>query len=218
MVTAGDVNPRKRNHDPLAIFTENLKSWHIALLYEEPECARLIEFQFIKDGLKKGQSCYYVIHGNREYIENEMADNDIDVKHYLENNFLCIIESSDIPDDPRGVLAANDSLTMKMCANLSVPFRVVGGMSIADAISMVNDSEIAGEATSAQLDLEHNFHSKLFNGVQGYWLCPYSVNDIKAALNGNNYDKNLIMLKLLKSHDGAVFATKSGKGLSVFMP
>lgn len=212
-------NADRGNKDPLALFTDNLKSWHIALLYEEPELARVIEFQFIKNGLEKGQSCCYITHGNdREFIENEMADSGIDVARYTKNNMLCMIESADLLNDARGMLAAHDGETKKMCANLAAPFRVVGGISIRDTLNMINIPEIDGRTTVAQLDMEHNFHNQMFGDLQGYWLCSYSVNDIKAALNGHNYDKNAIILKLLNSHHGAVFATKSGKGLSVFMP
>ena len=205
--------------DPLALFNDNLKSWHVVLLYEEPELARVIEFRFIRDGLEKGQSCCYIIHGgNRELIESEMADNGIDVVRYTKNNMLQIIESIDHLNDPRGLFVACEGETRKLCANLSAPFRIVGGLSVRDTLNMINNPEIETIAAKAHLELEHSFHNQLFDGLQGYWLCSYTVNDIKGALNGGNYDKNRLMLNLLKSHNGAVFATKMGKGLSVFMP
>lgn len=203
------------NNDPLAIFTVNLESWHIALLYEEPEHARIIEYRFIREGLKLGQRCCYIVHGNRDFIANEMSDNGIDVDHYSRNSMLCMIESIDILRDPVGVAGA----TQKLCAASTVPFRVVGGLSSGEAATIINNnSVIADRITKVQLEIEHNFHNQLFKGVQGYWLCPYSVNDIKIALGGGNDDLNLLMVTLLKSHDGAVLVTKSGKGLSVFMP
>jgi len=211
-------NNGHKGNDLLAVFIEDLKSWHIALFYEEPEHGRVIEFQFIRNGLEKGQSCCYITHENREYIENEMADNGIDVARYTENNMLQIIESVDILNDPRGVLAASDAETKKMCANLSTPFRILGGISIRDTLNMINNSEIGERLTSAQLEIEQNFHIQLFDGLNGYWLCSYQVNDIKSALDGDAGNNNLIMAELLKSHHGVVFATKSGKGISLFLP
>jgi hypothetical protein len=187
-------------------------------LYEEREHARAIEFQFIRNGLEKVQTCCYIIHGNREFIENEMVDNDIDVARYMKNSMLQIIDSIDLLNDPRGVLTTHDVETKNMCANLSAPFRIVGGISIRDTLNMINNSGIGDRLTSTQLEIEHNFHNQLFDGLHGYWLCPYSVNDIKAALSGSNCDRNLIMVKLLRSHHGVVLATKSGKDLSLFMP
>ncbi|MFY3740743.1 MAG: hypothetical protein HMLIMOIP_001186 [Candidatus Nitrosomirales archaeon] len=207
-----------KNNYPLALFVDNMDSWHIALFYEEPEHARVIEFQFIKNGLKKRQSCCYITYENREFIENEMADNGVDVAHYTKNSMLQIIESTDLLNDPRGTLATHDGETWKMCAKSSTPFRVVGGISIRDTLNMINNPERGSRTTNAQLEMEHDFHNKLFDGLHGYWLCPYSVNDIKAALSGSNYDRNLIMVKLMRSHHGVVLATKSGKGLSLFMP
>jgi hypothetical protein len=216
------INDQKSN-DLLAVFIENfienLKSWHIVLFCEEPEHARVIEFQFIRNGLEKGQFCCYFTHENREFIENEMADNEIDVACYTKNNMLRIIESIDILNDPLGVLAASDAQTKKMCANLSTaPFRIVGGISIRDTLNMINNSEIGDRLTRAQLKIEENFHNQLFDGLKGYWLCSYQVNDIKSALDGDSGNNNLIMAELLKSHHGVVFATKSGKGISLYLP
>lgn len=211
-------NNGQESNDLLAVFTDNLKSWHIVLFYEEPEHARVIEFQFIRNGLKKEQFCCYITHENREFIENEMVDNGIDVAYYTKNNMLRIIESIDILDDSRGVLAASDAETKKMCANLSTHFRIVGGLSIRDTLNMINNSEIGDRLTSTQLEIEQNFHNQLFDGLKGYWLCSYQVNDIKSALDRGSGNNNLMMVELLKSHHGVVFATKSGKGLSLYLP
>jgi len=211
-------NNGQESNDLLAVFTDNLKSWHIVLFYEEPEHARVIEFQFLRNGLKKEQFCCYITHENREFIENEMVDNGIDVAYYTKNNMLRIIESIDILDDSRGVLAASDAETKKMCANLSTYFRIVGGLSIRDTLNMINNSEIGDRLTSTQLEIEQNFHNQLFDGLKGYWLCSYQVNDIKSALDRGSGNNNLMMVELLKSHHGVVFATKSGKGLSLYLP
>jgi hypothetical protein len=32
---------------------------HVALFYEEPEYARMIEFRFLRDGLNLGENCIY---------------------------------------------------------------------------------------------------------------------------------------------------------------
>jgi hypothetical protein len=214
---------KNHNHesgDPLAVFVEKRKSWHVALLYEEPERARAIEFQFIKNGLENGQSCCYIIHEkeNIEFIEKEMADNGIDVARFTQNGMLQVIESVGLLNDPRGVFTTHYIEKKKMRATESISFRVVGGMSIRDTLNMINNAEIEEWTTNVQLEIEHNFHSQLFDGLKGYWLCSYSVNDIKEALSGSDYNRNLIMVKLLKSHHGVVLATKSGRGLSLFMP
>jgi MEDS: MEthanogen/methylotroph, DcmR Sensory domain len=205
-------------NDLLEVFIDDLKSWHIVLFWEEPEHARVIEFQFIRNGLVKGQFCCYITHENREFIENEMIDNGIDVVGYTKNNMLQIIESVDFLNDSRGVLAASDAETKKMRATLSTPFRIVGGISIRDTLNMINSSDIGDRLTSAQLEIEQNFHNQLFNGLKGYWLCSYQVNDIKSALDRGSGNNNLIMAELLKSHHGVVFATKSGKGISLYLP
>jgi hypothetical protein len=211
-------NNGQESNDLLAVFTDNLKSWHIVLFYEEPEHARVIEFQFIRNGLKKEQFCCYITHENMEFIENEMVDNGIDVAYYMKNNMLRIIESIDILDDSRGVLAASDAETKKMCVNLSTHFIIVGELSIRDTLNMINNSKIGDRLTSAQLEIEQNFHNQSFDGLKGYWLCSYQVNDIKSVLDRGSSNKNLIMAELLKSHHGVVFATKSGKGLSLYLP
>lgn len=147
-----------------------------------------------------------------------MVDNGIDVAYYTKNNILQIIESIDILNDSRGVLAASNAETKKLCANLSTHFRIVGGLSIRDTLDMINDPEIGDRLTSAQLEIEQNFHNQLFDGLKGYWLCSYQVNDIKSALDMGSGYNNLIIAELLKSHHGVVFSTKSGKGISFYLP
>ncbi len=59
-------------HIPIK-FVDSLDSKkHIALFYEEPEYARMIEFRFIKNGLENGEQCVYATEEDSGSIVLEM--------------------------------------------------------------------------------------------------------------------------------------------------
>ena len=74
------------SHDHL----ESLDNTHILLFHEEQKKAEEIEFNFIKTGLDKKQSCFYTTNDTEKLKEN-MEKFGIDVKNNIQNGLLNIV-------------------------------------------------------------------------------------------------------------------------------
>ena len=72
---------------------------HIAFFFNDPEYARVLEFQFLKNGLKKGEQCMYATDDDPFVIISKMSHYGINVETYLKNNTLHVYQ---IPD-PKNV-------------------------------------------------------------------------------------------------------------------
>lgn len=70
------------NHTPIS-FVDSLDARkHIALFYDEPEYARLIEFRFLKNGLEKGEQCVYTTEEDSGYIVLKMLSYGIPLEYF----------------------------------------------------------------------------------------------------------------------------------------
>src|ERR687886_2569157 len=75
---------------------------HIVLFYEELEYAKMISFQFIKNGLVNRKDCSYLSEEEVQSVRREMSDSGVDVKKFIQNNQLHIYQVSSLTDyNPR---------------------------------------------------------------------------------------------------------------------
>ena len=82
---------------------------HLVMFYEEPEYAHIVEYHFIKTGLKKGESCVYTTHvgddddDDDDIIEQSMTKFGITVEKYEKNHVLNMRMMTHTPADSKGL-------------------------------------------------------------------------------------------------------------------
>ena len=171
---------------------------HVVLFYERFEYGLMLQLQFIKNGLLKGEHCVYGTHGDPTYIENQMAYSGINVEEFRRKNLLHIYGIPNAMDDPEGPLKGAEKITKKILADSKPPFRVVSLF-----IPEVNtETEM-----QAQLDIERNLHAS-FSNLQCSWLCPYDPDKIENSM------REKFMDGLMRSHHAVVSISNSGSGIA----
>lgn len=177
---------------------------HIVLLQEDSEYARRMEFQFLLDGLKKGESCTYVsIFDEPEEIERMMKSFGIDVEHYKEGNHLRVqkLPVSPASNDAGSHKDLEDFNSQINASEESVPFRVVGRLY---SPTIMSKKELA-----RNLLIEN--HSQESGRKNGITICSYSTEDMKPEINSDWFTA------LIRSHDGVVFAPSPGNGVAFYL-
>ncbi|MDE1725729.1 MAG: MEDS domain-containing protein [Thaumarchaeota archaeon] len=170
---------------------------HIILVYDDQIEGKLIQFRFIRNGLRVGESCFYLTHQEPEIIEREMSESGlIDAVEWMKKGLLYIHKIPDISQDKEGMLEGCQKI-LKMVQRYKAPYRIVGR-----AISDVS-TEMAMEA---QYVLEKVFHSK-FERTNGSFLCYYDWSQI----GGNRLRW---IERLSKTHHAMIFATKFKLGMA----
>lgn len=142
---------------------------HIAFFYNDPEYARLLEFQFLKNGLKKGEQCMYATDDDPFVIVSKMSHYGINVETYLKNNLLHVYQIPDPKNDPDGIAAGCKKTAKKILSDLKPPFRVVGRL-VPDVSTV--------EGITAQLELEQSTQEN-FDSFGGIIMCRYDLSKIE---------------------------------------
>ena len=175
---------------------------HVVCFYENLEYALMLQFQFMKNGLLRGQHCVYAMHGDTKIVENQMAYSGIHVEEFKRNDLLHFYEIPNVMEDSEGALKGAEKIMNKIFANSKPPFRIVS----------LFVPEINSDAQmSAALDIEHNFHSS-FSNLQCSWLCPYDLRNIEDSR------KEVFMDKVMQNHHAVINVGKYGLGIAFDVP
>ena len=153
---------------------------HIALFYNNPEHARMFEFQFLKNGLKKGEQCVYATDDDPFFIVSKMSHYGINVETYLTNGLLRVYQVPDPTKDHEGIATSCKKTVTKILSELKSPFRIVGR--IVPDVSMI-------EGITAQLELEQITH-KNFDSIGGMIMCRYDLSKME-PVRRKEWMKNL---------------------------
>jgi hypothetical protein len=205
------------------------KGKHILLLYEEPERAREIEFQFIKHGLEHAEHCTFMIHIDEqennnnnnnshdpgdhhknhslECIEIEMKDAGINVDAYQEAKqlrifpLLNLIKKAGGIDNISGIWDGIGELDKDLFGKIEAPFRGVG--------IRLPVNKLQGEdrinALAIQVDIEKKSQNEFGCGnFKGSWICPYRVDNLADSLEGEQ--SGLQLLSLIINHHAVIYA------------
>lgn len=173
---------------------------HIILVYEDPIEGKLIQFRFLRNGLRLGESCFYLTHQDPAIVEKDMRESGmIDVSAFLKKDLLHIHQIPDVSQDKDGILDGCQKI-LKAIQEYGTPYRIVGR-----AISDVS-TEMSMEV---QYVLEKVFHSR-FEGVDGSVLCHYDWSQI-----GGNRLRWLE--RLSRTHHAIIFATGFRHGMAFSM-
>lgn len=141
--------------DPF-IFVDNLEgNKHLVLFYRNQEYGQKIQFRFIRNELLNGENCICTTYNDDiASIENEMVDNNIDVKKFSKKGLLHIYQIPDLLKYPEGVIAGTEEIMNRIFSGLTPPFRLVTRF-----IGEVNTKE----QIATNLVLEQIIHSKFSN-------------------------------------------------------
>jgi hypothetical protein len=177
---------------------------HSAIFYEEPEYGHMMEYRYLKIGLLKGETCIYTTHEKDDVrsIENEMSDFGIDVDRFKKDHLLHVLHITDPRQDPEGLLQGIKNLEEELLSKSMSSVRIVSRF----IRQVQNDEEKV-----ANMFVERTVHAA-FEKYNGSFMCPYPVDDIKSAIEGE------WMQNHLRNHHAAIFVFKNGKGLALDLP
>ena len=182
-----------------------IKKNHMVIFYEESECARNVEFRFIKNGLLKNEHCIYTVAEEEEedvisFIEREMSDYGIDVDKYKnKNNLLHIYYTPYTLHIYEDIIKKRETILNTLLAGLKPPFRIT---------NMLVPESKTREQIRANIKIERKIHHD-FNNNQfpGSLMCSYSIKNIINDITGN------WMRNMLLNHHTAIFLPKLSNGL-----
>lgn len=163
---------------------------HIALLYDDPENSKMIEFQFIKNGLKKGQQCIYARTEDPDSTIIKMLKQAFPTE-YLQK-FFHVYKLSNPSDFPDGPLAGCKNNLRMVLKGIESPFRMVGRF-------VPNLDTLEGITT--KISFEEYAHNG-FDQFNGLVMCPVDISEIEASRR-----KELIRA-LCNSHHEVIHVTK----------
>jgi MEDS: MEthanogen/methylotroph, DcmR Sensory domain len=191
------------------------------LFYEELEYAKMISFQFIRNGLSHQKDCSYLSEEEIESVRREMSDSGVDVKKFTQNNQLHIYQVSSLtdyhPGDSRigemkliGVKgeqepAADDTAILKNPSKISQSDRIV-----LRCVYKINTQE----QIKSNLKWEHDYRFKNLKDTRTTVVCAYPVNDIIPTISDSTGPYGKWMNTLLELYDGVIFARRFWKGVA----
>ena len=170
---------------------------HIILVYDDQMEGKMIQFRFLRNGLRLGESCFYLTHQEPQVVEREMTKSGmIDAAQWVKKGLLHIYSIPDISQEKEGMLEGCEKV-LKMIQKFKPPYRIVG-RAIADV-----STEMSMEV---EYVLEKVFHSK-FERIDGSFLCHYDWSQI----GGNRLRW---VEKLSRTHHAIIFATRFRRGMA----
>ena len=173
---------------------------HIALFYDDPEYARLIEFRFIKNGLLKGEQCVYATEEDSGSIVLKFLSYGIPLGYFVSKK-LRVIQIRNSCGDHDELLEKSKKDLQMIREELLPPFRIVSR--IVPDVSTV-------DGISVELKLEKLVHHN-FDDFCGSLMCPYDISGIERT------KRKQWLEELRLSHHICIYAPKFGEG-GVFCP
>src|SRR5215467_7536033 len=179
---------------------------HIVLFYEELEYARMILFEFIKNGLSQREQCVYVSEENIEMVKREMSDAGIDIHDFIKNELLLIHQIPNLAASriPQVAFDRLPQITLHPWTKEAQPDRLV--------LRSIFEVDTEDQLIS-NLQWERDYRYRDLKGLKGTMICTYPVNNIIPTISDlGNYGK--WMNNLLEIYDGVIFARKFWKGVA----
>ncbi|MDE1828876.1 MAG: MEDS domain-containing protein [Thaumarchaeota archaeon] len=170
---------------------------HILLVFDDLTEGKMIQFRFLRNGLRAGESCFYLTHQEPSVIEREMSMSEVvDAREWIEKEQLHIYPIRDLSQDKDGMLKGYQKI-LEMIQQYRPPYRVVGRaiLDIKTEMSM-----------EVQYVLEKVFHSR-FETLEGSFLCYYDWSE----MGGNRLRW---LERLSRTHHAVIFATNFRRGLT----
>ncbi|TLX94180.1 MAG: hypothetical protein E6K91_07200 [Thaumarchaeota archaeon] len=183
-------------------FVDSLDSKkHLLLLYEDPEFAKLIEFRFIKNGLKNDENCIYASSEDSGLIVIKMLSYGIPLK-YFQSNQLRVLQIKNREGSKEAILQSCRNDTKRIMSDLKPPYRIV---------TRIVPNVDTKEGICVELELERNLH-KTFEEFGGSILCPYDISKIEET------KREKWIEELRQNHHAEIRVSKSGQGSFSYLP
>ena len=168
---------------------ETLKDTHILLFHEEQQKAEEIEFNFIKTGLDKKQTCFYTTN-DPEKLKDRMEKFGIEINNNIKNGLLNIVQ---IPKE----FEEYEKMIMGKVESLPQDGRI-------RVVSTHYFDFNKKRKTESMEEIEQCVDDR-FHKIPGNFICSFHV---------PNVDKKLapqFMKNLLDSHHEILFLTEDNK-------
>jgi MEDS: MEthanogen/methylotroph, DcmR Sensory domain len=188
---------------PISEFLESLtqkKDQHLLLFHEQPEFGRMVEFQFLKIGLERGEtSVYLVVDQDTLSVQKEMMDFGIEVDKFTSNGTLRIVQVQDPLLNSNGVRAGIMAAFQTALENVKPPYRVT------DRLFQTSLNRMKANIAKEIVETERSFHESLHgqNECASTYLCSYPLDDIVKLLS----DSPDISAGMLKNHHAVIYST-----------
>ena len=165
-------------------------SQHILQIITDDIKGKNTQFQFLENGLLKGEYCIYLTHENPDKIKNKMQEFGIDVDRFIHNN-LHIHRVPNLLKHPDGALMGFRIFFDVIMPNPKPKFRLVG-RAIHDITTQ--------EGWNAEIEIEQFVHSA-FDLADGMILCCYEHKNLGRSKTMSR------IVHLLGCHSGVIFST-----------
>jgi MEDS: MEthanogen/methylotroph, DcmR Sensory domain len=206
---------------PLSFVNKVEEGKHIVLFYEELEYAKMISFQFIKDGLIHQKDCSYLSEEEVELVKTEMSDIGIGVNKFTSNNQLHIYQVTSLTDyyhpreemeliedrqkEKRKQAAADNTTILRNPSKIRKSDRIV--------LRCVYNVDTE-EQIKSNLRWEYDFRCKNLKHSGTTLVSSYPINDIISTISDSTGSYGKWMSTLLELYDGAIFARRFWKGVA----
>jgi hypothetical protein len=168
---------------------------HIALFYEDPEYARLLEFRFIKNGLDSGEDCVYATEEDTGTVVLRLLNYGIPLEHFKSKR-IRVYQTRPVLAD-RDMMTASCKLEIsRLLQGLKTPFRIVARI-VPDVSTLIG--------ISVELELEQITHES-FESLGGSIMCPYNISEIEGT------KKSEWLRRLRDEHHAVIYAPKFDQG------
>lgn len=166
---------------------------HIALLYDNQEDALDLEFQFIRNGLKKNENCIYATEEDPGFIILKMINYGIPYE-YLKKLFH-VYRMPHPFNDPSGPLAGCENIKKMLFTDLKSPFRIVARL-----VSNIADMD----GIKLEMMKEHETHEK-FAEFDGTLMCSYDISKIEQS------KRKEWLSQIHENHHAVIYLPKTGQ-------
>ena len=183
------------NSIPIRYIDSLREKRHIALFYEDPEYARLLEFRFIKNGLDLGEYCVYATEEDSGFVVIKLVSYGIPFEHF-QSKRIRVYQTRVAHDDPNKMLASCKLEVGRILSGLRTPFRIVARIvpDVSDLIGM-----------GVELELER-ITQECFDSFGGSLICPYNISKIESTKRGE------WLRRLREEHHAVIYAPEFDKG------
>ena len=190
---------------------------HIVLFYEELEYAKMISFQFIKNGLVHKKDCSYLSEEDVEAVTREMADAGIGVNKYVQDHQLHIYQVPILTDYhhyPGGSQIEGKrkgpQQPIDMIQNDSSIMREADRIVLRCVYKVTSEQQI-----KSNLQWEYDYRIKNLKHFRKTVVCTYPIDDIMSTISDSTGPYGKWMNDLLQIYDGVIFARRFWKGVGL---